>query len=216
MLIDGKEGPFVAMFDKDGALRNKHRLDLPDGVDPQSFAMFDDSTMLVKGVYGRKAKQDLRGKRFGALVSSAGTILKQYDGLGSTSLDQPQTIFDSSTVLGDDGYVYMLNRDQVLVSSQAGEIARRLRFVVPDADAPPVGLQVSAGIVSVTMRKVTPDKRVQFTFLLLNATSGDRIGYYAPDTSEGSSLPLCFRRDEGYTFYRPKQGQLRLVTANYR
>lgn len=215
MLLDNKDAPFVAYFDKDAKLQSKQRLHLPEHVSPQSFAVFDDKALIVRGVYGDRALKELQGRRFAALLDDSGAVIKEFQHLGSSS-DEPQTIFDASTVLGDDAYVYLLNRDRVLVLSRTGETVRTLRFSNPDPGSIPVAVQVSSGVISISMQKVNTQKRVEFTYLLLNAGDGNRIGYYGPDSSEGSSLPLCFNRDQGFTFYRPAAGQVKLTVAGVR
>ena len=54
---------------------------------------------------------------------------------------------------------------------------------------------------------------IDTTLLVLDANTGDRIGYYAPSEELGNN-PICFSRSAGFTFMgRAKNGNTTLEKA---
>jgi hypothetical protein len=213
MLIDSDNGPFVVPFNDDGKAQKHVKLALPKGLRIQTIVPFDDGTIAVSGIFGKKAERTQQGKRYAALFNSQGELVKEFSKLGETRLDDSQALFDGASTVGDDGMVYLLIGDHVVVATPTGEVVRRLTITNPDPDSTPRGVKVSSNVLAITMKQVVEKNQVRVSFLLLNATTGDRISYLEPDPILGD-VPVCFTRKDGFTFYRPSNGQLKLFTAS--
>ncbi len=118
--------------------------------------------------------------------------------------------------LGYAGNLYFLSSDQITVISATGQTVRRLKFHKPDQQAIATRLYLSAGMAVIAVNKISTRGatrgQVQRSFIALDQSSGDLIGYYMPNKQLGSN-DVCFSRADGLTFLQSDGKTQKLATA---
>ena len=90
---------------------------------------------------------------------------------------------------------------------------RKMPFEKPDPAVRAVQLNLSGGLAVITFFKTQNARPIHATFLVLDATTGERLGHYEPSEELGNNL-LCFSPSDGFTFMRrDKDGKIKLQTA---
>jgi hypothetical protein len=207
---------FVYEFDSKGEIASRVRLDVPEKLLPRLIAVFDTDNLLWKGVYANSAAPVLAGKSYCAAVDAAGRVTKELT--SKVTLAPANTKTDSKSLpegaiaVGSDGNAYLLLPAEVDVISQTGTILRKLPFTKPDPESRAVNLNVSGGLLAITLTRMR-QQRIETTLLVLDANTGDIFGYYRPSEELGNN-PVCFSRAQGFTFLgRDKSGKISFTTA---
>lgn len=200
-------GTYLVGFDSDGTAKGKTRLDLPDRVDPESLSVFTNGTVLVSGHWDDRAPRGQRGERYVVLFGPSGQLLKRLEkGEGKVDLSTALTkLPEGAAVAGEDGYVYLLQSEKVVVISASGSIVRNIPFTKPDAAFSAVKVNVSGGLLAITLAKADAGPTV-YRYLVLDSFSGQKYGYYEPGPELGNA-GLCFSREEGFSFLRRQEGK---------
>ena len=202
------EEPKVAAygFDSKGAVKSEIHLETPARLLPRHFAAFDNEVFFVEGDVSVTAGTPKTSRPYAAIVNGSGEVTRELN-LNLQGLQvQKGRIPQGPAVAGRAGNLYMLLPDQVLVVTQSGETLRKLTFSKPDREALATGISLSGGLIAIHVmeqRKHTLD----LTLVLLDANTGDEIGYYRPDAELGNNA-ICFSRTEGFTFLGVAKGSL--------
>ena len=216
---DFKAPPHVFAFDDDGQVKSNTELEVPTGVRPNTLTVFDHSgNMLFSGYYGTTAQPELRGKGYVALVASSGKVLKVLESKINFDLKKIGEDPDqSSAYIAEDGNLYLLNRDEILVVHESGEVIRRLRVRMPkEKDCYATKIVVSQGVVAVwLMMNDGKDDPIAWNFETIDANTGRVIGLYYPADALGNN-PVNFTRQDGFTFVDSENGKMRLLIATPR
>jgi hypothetical protein len=213
---DVKDNFHVFSFDSDGDVKSNIKLDTPEHVFAMNLAVFENDTILVTGYYQTDSAGIPRGKSYAALFDSSGKVLRDTSrDFSLKDASSSGAVFRNIQVRGSqDGNLYLLKIDSVLVLSPSGEIIRRIKFVKPDPADEPLGLMISGGLLAVEFGdEPSPGKRVNPKFLVLNSSTGKEYGFYAPP-AEVNGMPARFTREDGFVFLKSDdKGKLQLLTA---
>jgi hypothetical protein len=217
-LLGESKDHYIYTFSSDGQMTGRTRLEVPDHLNLQDFAVSDRGTSLVAGFFDSKADAPVRGTTYVALLDHSGRLLHRFN--------EPYEAVDLSTVgkaiqggnavFGDDGFIYLLHSASVLVVSESGAVVRRIKFDKPDHTAIPTRIAVSNGMAAIWLSKVGSDDRITQQFLLLNAETGEPFAIYTPSEEISHWGALCFSRKEGFEFYAVESGRVKLINAALR
>jgi hypothetical protein len=191
------------------------QLDTPVGAAATDIGVFANDTILVAGYYTQEAPQDLRGRSYAALFDSSGKLLGDLEQKlsGERPLLDPARYNGFSIRPGEDGNLYVLHSDSVLVVSPSGGVVRRLRLKKPDTQSDAVGLALSGRQICVELSSVTLGKSTKPTFLVLDATTGKDQGYFAPPEDLRANW-VSFTSQDGFVFLGGDKGKLKIFTLN--
>lgn len=138
LLDQTQGGEYVVFgFDSTGRMSSRIPLDTPSGMFENGFKVADDGVILVAGYYGDVAPKEMQGKPYLALFDQNGAVRKT---LGSDDLDRVDLTaaakgpVEGDVASGPDGNFYILQRNDILVVSEWGDIVRRMKFVWPEND----------------------------------------------------------------------------------
>jgi hypothetical protein len=209
---------YVFRFDSDLGSTSKTKLELPDHIRVSSFATFESGTMLVTGYFGPKAEPQDQGKIYTAIFEASGklraVVTAHFADFDFASIGKK--LPEGGAAIGEDGFLYLLRPNEVVVISENGTIARRMRFEKPSPELIASRIDVSGGLIDIELLKDQGlGKELTAQFLVLNASTGKRVGlYHEPEPSFGSFV--CFSRVEGFTFTTIRDDKLTLLTAQMR
>lgn len=217
-----KSGVFLFEFGENSTVSpTRTRLDVPDEVEVRNFVVLQEGHILLQGFYGQDAAKERRARSYFAEFDASGRLLREAGReplSGDLLKDMASRDADAAAAQGEDGLIYMLVNNDVLVISQAGEVVRK--FSVKSADAyTPANLFLAGGRLAVVYFRpegqpagaVKVAVRVKVRYALYDPTNGEMLGVYEPGSETGSSL-VCYT-SEGFIFRRLKNGRLQLVTA---
>jgi hypothetical protein len=216
---DGDEPKVAAYgFDSKGAVTSEVHLETPARLLPRHFGAFDNDVFFVEGDVSVTAGTHRTSRPYAAIVNGSGEVTRELHVNLQGLQIQKGRIPRGAAIAGRDGNLNMLLPDQVVVVTQSGETLRSLTFSRPDREALATGISLSGGLIAIHImeqRKHTLD----LTLVLLDANTGDEIGYYRPAEELGNNA-ICFSRTEGFTFLGVAKGSpdgtLELLTAALR
>ena len=203
---------FLFKFDSDGKPTSQTHLDVPDHLDLATLAVSDQQVILLAGNYNREANADIRGKRYVALFDSAGKQLKEFDAKTEKVNLEAIPTTESVAIFGEDGLLYLLLPQSILVVSPGGTLEKRIPFE-NSKDFSAKHLSVSGGYLAVWMTKAAKDGPDDVQFLIINADNGESLVKYNT-TEETGNAPLCFSRIDGFTMWRMENKRIEVLTAN--
>ncbi len=209
---------YVFRFDSDLGSTSKTKLDLPEHVHVNSFAAFESGTLLVTGYFGRGADQQDQGKTYTAMFEASGKLRAVVAGrfadvdLASVTKKLPE----GGAAIGEDGFLYLLRPNEVVVISENGTIVRRMPFKKPSPELISGRIDVSGGLLDIEfLTDQGLGKELKAQYLVLNASTGKRVGLYRePEPSFGGFV--CFTRSEGFTFTTIRDDKFTLLAAPLR
>lgn len=216
-LAESTEGNVVLEFDSDGNVSSRTRLATPEHVSAQEFAAFENGSVLFYGYYNENAPEKLRGQRYVALFAPSGQLIKVIQDEEKLDLGVFNTTFQNgAATLGKDGYIYLVRQSEVLVISQSGEIVRRMPFEKNPRNASATKISYSGGLLAIVLSSSgKPGVAVARRYLVLDSSTGEERGYYAP-SAQTSNIDVCFSRKEGFTFIHNTDGKMSLIYAALR
>ncbi len=193
---------YVFLFDSDLGSTSKTKLELPDHVRVSSFAAFESGTLLVTGYFGPKAEPQDQGKTYTAIFEASGKLRTVVGGhfAGVDLASVTKKLPEGGAAIGEDSFLYLLRPNEVVVISENGTMVRRMPFTKPSPELIASRIDVSGGLLDIELLKDQGlGKELKAQFLVLNASTGKRVGLYRePEPSFGSFA--CFTRSEGFTF----------------
>jgi hypothetical protein len=192
------------------------KLEVPEHLTTKSLAAFESGAMLVAGYFNKSADEQEQGKSFMAVFQASGKLGARISGkFSELDISTLRTkLYEGGAAVGDDGFVYLLRPDEVVVVSESGEVVRHMPFKKPDPSLLATRIDESGGIVLVELVKGNGmGKPLTAQFLALDASTGKRRGFYEPESALGNNL-VCFARNQGLTFITVnKEGNQALLTA---
>jgi hypothetical protein len=213
-----EQSRIVFEFDSDGELAHHTALNSPPDVSLGAVAAFEDGNFFASGYYGSKASPTLRGKPFVGIFDSSGTLIRELSNsriATSANLGQSPTTAKPSELwscLGDDGNLYFLASDQILVISESGGIVRRIKFPKPEK-ASATRLEVSGGLGAVWLEDDSgPNQTIRLQLETIDLSTGKATALYSPSEELGNNA-VSFSRTEGFVFMRWQDGKVVLLTA---
>lgn len=217
-LVPERRAFLVLRFDEDGKLDEPISPRLPEGVNIETIIATDKSTVLLLGYYYTEtAPSELKDKSYLALLDASGAVRQELH-VSVPGLDIAKWASGKArspaVALGDDGNFYIAGRNEILVISQGGELVGRVPFDNPDPKSTPARLQVSGGLVVITLARVD-DHDVRYRYLALLNPSGGVVGYYEPP-EQRAGRAVCYSPEQGLTFLKVENKQLKLLTAPLR
>jgi len=209
---------YVFEFDSSGNPTGKTKLEVPTGVAVQDFAVSDRGTILIAGYFGPKSAEKMQGQSFVGLFQPSGKLLRRLDDRfeGVDFQTVQKSIHAGSAVFGDDGNLYLLHGQIILVISEAGTLIRRISFDKPDKNSSATNIAISGGWIAIWLSS-TNDKRQVFTkFLVLDSQTEQPYAIYSlPPEVSGEDGP-CFNRKDGFELIGVEAGRLTLTHAALR
>jgi hypothetical protein len=209
---------YIFRFDSDLGSTSKTRLELPDHVRVNSFAAFESGTLLVTGYFNRAAEPQVQGKIYTAIFEASGKLRAVVKGhfadfdFASIGKKLPE----GGAAIGEDGFLYLLRPNEVVVISESGTIVRRMPFNKPSPELIASRIDVSGGLIDIELLKNQGlGKELKAQFLVLNASTGKRVGLYQPEPALGNNF-TCFTRSEGFTFTIIRDDKFTILTAPLR
>ena len=202
-------------FDEDGRLDEPNPLQIPEGVLCDSIVATDSGTVLLFGYGVGPAHPELVGKSYLALVDASGAVRQELHvsvpGLDVAKLASGEGP-SPGVSLGDDENLYLAGPNQILVVSLGGELLGRIPFDNPYPNSRVKRLQVSGGLILITLAHADAQGVLDLRYLALLNPSGAMVGYY--EAPEGAWwTDVCYSAKQGITFLRMENRQVTIFTA---
>lgn len=210
-----EKGTYLFSFSSDAKPGTPTRLEVQDGLRPQSLIAVTSKAFLISGYYGRNAPKALQGKGFVGLFSDNGDLIKKFDGIrANTDLGadgvKPQV---EGGAVGLDGNVYFLSAKGIIVFSSTGDIVKSIPLTDVPKGAAPRRLFESGGYLLVQFTAIGTNGVHINKYLLLDESTEKGIALYEPSPELGNAA-VDFSRDTGLVFARRNQaGRLQFITA---
>lgn len=207
-------GTSALEFNSKGTLGRRIDLDLASGVNIHNFLASDQGILLLSGIYGEVADKALRGHRFAVLFDQSGKLVKKLGEEGSpVDLSRlREGPLEGGATTGEDGSFYLLDADHLIVLNPAGVVVDRIAITKPRADLGTAGLYVSEGLAAIRLVKLAKDHSVTMTYLVVDLSTKENVGWYGGDTSMGDDA-VGFSRKAGFILFHAEQGMVHLITA---
>jgi hypothetical protein len=209
----------VFEFDSDGEVARHTTIESPPDVAVETVAAFEDGSFFVSGYHGNDAPPSLKGHAFVGIFDSSGTLIRELKNAEiptNSNLGQsPNTAKPGElwSCLGDDGNLYFLASDQILVINESGGIVRRIRFRKPEKDSAAVRLEVSGGLGALWLEDESgPNQSIRLELEVVDLSTGKPTALYSPSEDLGNNA-VSFSRKEGFVFMQQDDNKIVLLTA---
>lgn len=209
---------YAFLFHTDFSGTTKTKLESPAYLHVDSLATFASGAILVTGFFTKAADKQHQGKSYTAIFASSGklnAVLSLH--LGDVDLGSiGKKLAEGGAALGEDGFLYLLRPNEIIVISESGTVVRRMAFKKPSPELLATRIDISGGLLDVELVKVQGmGKPLKTQFLVLNASTGERVAYYEPEPALGNNM-LCFSRTTGFVFFTVRNGKSTALTAAMR
>ncbi len=206
----------VLEFDPNGIIRRTIKPQVPDRRIAESFAVFDDGSILLKGhVQLGAPHMSEPTEPYLGLFDANGKLRKELPALPDSEVAlQGGSMREGAIAIGKDGNAYLTDANYITVISVAGEIERRMNYTKPTPNLIAKGLTVSDGLLAITVVEVDGTEVIP-RYLVVSAKDGETVGYYTLPDESHNSVAVCFSRSEGFTFLKrlPEENKLVLLDA---
>jgi len=204
-------------FDDDNPNGDQIPLHLPQGVNASNIVASDNRTLLFFGFHESPADPKLKGKGYAALIDTSSGAVRQelhitVPGVDIAKLASGAAIAPGAA-LGDDGNFYLAGSGEILVLDEGGEFVRRIPFDNPQPKSVVSNLQVSGGLIILTL-SLDENHQVHMSYLVL-LSSGATVGHYMPSEQLGEWGETCYSPRRGMTFLKVDNHQIKLLTAQF-
>ncbi|HKS72580.1 MAG TPA: hypothetical protein VJQ82_05240 [Terriglobales bacterium] len=206
-------------FDSDGNVSQHTKIAIPRNVGVDAAASFEDGNFVVLGHYDVGASRNLKALPFLGFFDSSGRLIRK---LSRTGIPKNNYLGDTASTTrigevwistGDDGNLYLLVSDQILIMNESGGIIRRIKFRKPDGGAAAVKVAVSGGMAAVWFEDESgPGHTVRLRLETIDVGNGKPIVLYFPSEELGNTA-VSFSRKEGFVFVQPIDNKVALLTA---
>jgi len=209
----------VVGFNSDGSMAGRIALKTPPGLLAKWFSVADDGIILIAGYYPDFAPKEVQGEWYLALFDQSGTLRKalKHGDLDAVDLDAaskgPVT---GGVAAGNDGNFYVLQRNNILVVSEWGDVVRRESYLSPAQDAVAAGILFADGFLSLEFDHISQDRSVHQEFLVLYSGTGAVFSWDRLSAELAKSVPLCFEGRSGYLFEKVENHKLELLSVPLR
>lgn len=209
---------YVFLYGSDPGNPSQIRLQSPDYFSPRSFAAFQTGAMLVRGNLLTQASQGHTGRAYSAVFQATGQMAAEIPESGNVvDVDAlRRKAPEGDAISGDDGFVYLLESDSLVVLSESGTIVRKLRFTKPKPGLAASRVFVSGGVAVIELAQDSGvGKPFSTEYLAINVSTGETLGLYEPEPELGNNA-VCFAATDGLTFWTVKEGKDVLARAPLR
>jgi hypothetical protein len=212
LLLQTDLGLKLFSFNGNGKQTSAEALDVPAGLVAQTFAVTQVGTVFVSGFFNGRAPVDLRSKTFAAVFDGAtGKAIRSIDSLSGSKLD-PKKLSkpsDMAAATSKDDDFYVAYNGRLVVVSASG--IQKQDLPIPRMTAGGVVAALEPDKSKVTLQFMVP-RSPGFTTLLevVDLESGKVVETESPDASMGSNLVCSWN---GYTFLRPENGKVKLISS---
>jgi hypothetical protein len=216
-LLAGNKGdkPVVFRLNEDPTTPERTELEVPAGMSAltvHNFIELQSGHFLLQGFFDKTAPKKSQGRSYFAEFDSSGKLVRKFVEKENSEVDLRGWVGgDTPAIEGEDGSIYILEPDKVLVLSQAARITRKIKLEPPEPDYRPYQMYLSKGRLEVSYSDARKSPRLEPLYVLLDVSTGRQLRVYKPASELGNHL-LCFS-DKGFTFYRTEHGQIKLVIA---
>lgn len=213
-VIPGEQPPRWLSFDKDGKLSRVVPLSAPPGIDVRSFATTSQGYLLLVGYHPLTEKHGKNdGETYTAIFDPRGELVAKLQSVNSglqASGEFAGPPEEPAAVEGEQFFWIGNSGKSLIVTATNGSTVRRLSLPGARPGDQPIGLIMSGGLalISYLNMKATP----RMSYLLLNASTGDRYGLYLEPAGMHASLG-CFDSSRGFTFLSGNNGHQMLVQS---
>jgi hypothetical protein len=215
--VFGSNEYVVLGFDSNGKVRSRIPIGAPSKIHLEWFNVADDDIILLAGYYGDLAPKEMQGRPFLALFDQNGNVRKTLasDELNAVDLDAASKgPVEGGVASGSDGNFYVLQRGEILVISEWGQIVRRMKFVLPEQGMQGERIELADGFVSIHFVRLDKNNRtVRSDFLVLYSATGAPYALYTRSEELEKSLPICYLGRSGYLFQASDHGRVKLLTV---
>ena len=206
----------LVRFDEDGTVDKPIEPRLPPKVIPSTIVATDSKTLLLFGFYDESAPSTLKGTGYMALLDgSSGAVRRELQesipGLDVAKLPTGGAPPPNGTP-GDDGNLYLVGSNQILVIAPDGDLLRRIPFDNPYPNSTASRLYVTGGHIIIVLSHDDEKRQVQSNYLVL-LSSGGVVGYYEPSEQLGGWASTCYSPQQGFTFLKVDNRQLKIMNV---
>jgi hypothetical protein len=208
----------VLEYGDDPATPRRTKLDTPGDFDASSvtnFLVLQNEHVRIYGTLGEKAPKKDQGRRYSMEFDASGKLVRKTldkTSGGSSATDRADRYVDASAAQGNDGTLYVLAEDKVMVlSATTGQLMRNIKFLPPEPGFEAHQLYVAGRRVVVGFSKAEAGHPLTMLYSLFDATSGEQLRLYKPGPELGNNM-VCFSND-GFTFFKVENRHVVLVTA---
>jgi hypothetical protein len=208
--------PLLVSFDDNGGLNNPVTLELPKGVFGNSIVAFNGGAVFFSGYYGEPPQKSIRGRSYLAIFDPSGGLRVELRSISLPKYDGLSGLPDGAGAVSEDGNLYFVVPNEIVVISQQGKVVRRSAFNKPDPRQSAIRVRVSSGAVAITLARPQAENSdsLEMSYLVLDTFSGRRFGYYMLPEQLHFAEDVCFSRQEGFTFLgSDKNRQTKLIRA---
>ena len=208
--------PLLVSFDDDGGMNNPVTLELPKGVFSNSIVAFNGGAVFFSGYYGEPPQKSTRGRSYLAIFDPSGGLRVELRSISLPKYDGLSGLPDGAGAVSEDGNLYFVLPNEIVVISQQGKVVRRIAFKKPHPRQRAISVRVSSGAVAITLARPQSEisDSLEMSYLVLDTFSGSRFGYYMRPEQLHFAADVCFSRQEGFTFLgSDKSGQTKLIRA---
>jgi hypothetical protein len=211
--------PVIFRFGEDPTTSpTKTPLDSPPGMDAaglRGFIQLRSGHFLLQGFFDEHAAAKDRGHSYLAEFDSSGTFVRTVTDKDKLADNAQDWAGHAPLLEGEDGSIYALLPDKVLVLSQTGKVARTIKLVPPVPDYLAFQAYLAGGRLAIGYYKgaaVLPAK-LETLYAVLDAATGRQLRAYKPEPQLEGLLPVGFS-DEGFVFYKVgEEGRINLLIA---
>jgi hypothetical protein len=209
------DGISVLEYRDDPTTPRRTKLGTPEEFDTQSvanFAVLQNEHVRIYGILGEKAPRQEQGRRYSMEFDASGKLVRKTADKTSDGSSAADRYKDASAAQSNDGTLYVLAENSVLVMSPTGQLIRKIKFRLPELGFEAHQLYVAGRRIVVGFQKANYDAHTLTTLYgLLGATSGEQLRLYQPSPEIGNNM-VCFSND-GFTFLKVENRHSVLVTA---
>ena len=211
--------PVLFNFEEDSTEPGRTTLDAPPEMDSSgifSFIQLKTGHILLQGFFGESAPIKDRGRAYIAEFDASGRLLRTFREKDGDKIEGGHWAGHTSPLEGDDGFIYVLLPDRVLVLSQTGRLRKTITLAPPAEGYVAFQMYMAGGRLAIGYYKPGPVGQVTMLhplYGLFDASSGRQLRAYKPVAELAKSSLVGFS-DEGFIFYRSGgDGEVDLLTA---
>lgn len=216
-VLAGEKNDSISLlaYGDDPTMPRRIKLDIPELFDPPSvsnFVVLQNEHVRVYGILGERAPKGEQGYRYSVEFGPSGELVRKTMDKASRGSSAADRYRDASAAQSNDGTLYVLAEDKVLVISPAGQLIRKIKLRLPEPGFEAHELYVAGQRLVVGFSKKNPDGHtLTMRYALIDGSNGEQLRLYQPGPETGNNM-VCFTND-GFTFFRVENRHVKLVTA---
>ncbi|HZQ92135.1 MAG TPA: hypothetical protein VFA60_10120 [Terriglobales bacterium] len=205
----------VYTYGKGSSTPSRLHLNTATGFRARNFVALGNEHILVHGYFDDRAAEQMRGKTDLVEFGPAGNVVRNSleqiaeDALRDIESRSPE----AAAAEGEDGAIYMLQSDHVLVFPPGGA-PRRILFAAPEPGFHASDVAAVEGKVVVFFSKPDSKNMLMYRYSVFDRVTGQLTAVFQP-TDETGNNAICLSKD-GLTFFKVQKGRVKLVTAALR